>query len=97
MATDYEAIVRIRPADVGPGREAALVTLVRENLPPEAELVTDRDENDGLLLGVNLWVTAADSSEVRILARDVVVLALERAGLTEQAALLDDIDVKAGS
>jgi hypothetical protein len=40
---------------------------------------------------------AADSSEVQLEARDVVVAALERAGLTEQAALLDDVNVRTSS
>jgi hypothetical protein len=97
MATAYRAIVRIRPAVVGHGREEALLAAVRQHLPPGAELAAERDDQDRLLLGVTLRMSAADSSEVGIQARDAVALALQRAGLTEQAAILDDVDVKAGS
>jgi hypothetical protein len=97
MATAYEAVVQLEPVDAGPQRVQALVDLIQQNLPAQAQVRTDRDVRGQLLLSVTLAIVAADSSEVQLEARDVVVAALERAGLTEQAALLDDVNVRTSS
>jgi hypothetical protein len=97
MATGYEAIVRLEPVEVAPEREDALLTLIGQNLPDRARVSTQRDASGLLLISVALDVVAADTSEVQLEAKDVVQRAVDRAGLSEQAALLDDIDVRTSS
>jgi hypothetical protein len=97
MATGYEAVVRIKPVDVSREREESLIRLIGENLSDQARLSSDRSPAGDLLLSVTMAMLAADTSEVQIAARDAVTLALARAGLTEQAMLLDDVEVRASS
>jgi hypothetical protein len=97
MATGYEAVVRIKPVDVSREREDSLIRLIGENLSDQARLSSERSPAGELELSVTMAMLAADTSEVQIAARDPVTLALERAGLTEQAMLLDDVEVRASS
>jgi hypothetical protein len=97
MATLYEAIVRLRAVDIPEDREPGLIALIGQNLPEQARISTDRDSHGRLLVSVMLGVVAADASEVQLEAADVVTVAANRAGLSEQAALLDDISVRASS
>lgn len=97
MSTSYEARVRLTPVDVPPEREPALIALIEQNLPAKARVSTDRDDQGQLVILVSLAYVAADTSEVQVAAKDTVQLAVDRAGLSEQAALLDDIDVRASS
>jgi hypothetical protein len=97
MATGYEAVVRIKPVDVSREREESLIRLIGENLSDQFRLSSDRSSAGDLVLSVTMVMLAADTSEVQIAARDAVALALARAGLTEQAMLLDDVEVRASS
>ena len=97
MATGYQAIARLRPVDVSPEREQSVVQLFRQALPDQAVIETERDADGELLISVALPITASDASEVQIEAHDLVAKAAERAGFTLEAALLDDIAVRASS
>jgi hypothetical protein len=97
MATQYEAVVRLRSVDISPEREPSLIALLQQNLPEPAHLRTEREAGGELLISVTIGVVAADSSEVQLEAKAVVAEAVRRAGLTEQAALLDDINIRTGS
>ena len=97
MSTGYQAVVQIRPIDVPAEREDTLLALIQQNLPASAALTSRRDDEGKLLVSITLSVVAADTSEVQLASRDAVLPALERAGLSEQAALLQDINVRASS
>jgi len=97
MATSYEAVVRLAPVNVAPEREAGIVQLIGQDLPTGSRVVTERDENNQLLLTVALRLLGADTSEVQLEALDIVRPAAVRAGFTEQAALLEDVVVRANS
>ena len=97
MATGYQAIARLRPVDVSPEREPQLLRLFGSTLPSGAKVETERDQDGQLLISVSLYRSAADASEVQIAVRDLVAAAAQRAGLSTEAALLDDIDVRASS
>ena len=97
MATGYRAIARLTPVDVTPERERQVLDLFADALPEGAETRPERDGSGKLLITVSLLVTANDASEVQIQVRDAVAAAATRAGLTQEAALLDDVEVKTSS
>jgi hypothetical protein len=97
MATSYQAAVELRPADVSPAREAALIAGLRSALPEAATVLAERDDDGLLRITVTLPVIAADASQVQQEAIDVVARAVAQAGLSEQAALLDDVNVRSSS
>ena len=97
MATAYRAIARLRPVDISAEREQSVVQLFQQALPDDAQIETRRDGDGKLLISVSKVMSAADASEVQVAVRDLVAAAAARAGLTTEAALLDDIDVRASS
>jgi hypothetical protein len=97
MATSYRALARLAPVDVPVEREGQVLDVLADNLPEESEVVTERDESKRLVISVSLLVSAQDASEVQVQVRDLVSSAAERAGLTQEAALLDDISVLSSS
>ena len=96
MATGYEAVVQVAAPGISESRQDGVVALIRQALPEEAAVDAAR-EGEGLALTVRLPLTGADASEVQLQAVDVVRAALERAGLTEEAATLNDVTVRSGS
>jgi hypothetical protein len=97
MATSYRAIVRLAPVEVSPERERPVLDLFAEDLPDGVETRTERDDAGRLLITVSMLIDAEDSSEVQVQARDQVSAAADRAGLTQEAALLDDVEVRTAS
>ena len=96
MATEYEAVVRVSAPGLDEVRQQGVVGLIQQALPEGAAVDAARD-GDGLALTVALRITGADASEVQLEARDVVQEALRHAGLSEEAARLDDVAVHSSS
>jgi hypothetical protein len=96
VATEYEAVVRASAPGVSAVRHQGVVDLIRQALP-EGAAIDATPDGEGLALTVALRISGADASNVQLEALDIVQEALRHAGLSEEAARLDDVSVHTAS